>query len=200
MFTRRLFQPGLSCKPCRHDAVIGCGLSEPPGALADRLFRRWPGRYRGAHHEPVAVGAFRPAVRGRESHRLRWQYRRRRRGQFAARRLYAAVRRAEQRDLHLALQETVLRFHPRHRAGRQHHATDQFARGVERHAGENRQGVPRLLSGQSGQDFLRLFRLRHLGAHVGGIVQGDDQVRHGARAVSRDRRSPFPISSPTRCN
>ena len=61
----------------RHRAVVRRRLSEPPGALADRFRRRRPGRYRGAHHEPVAVGPFRPAVRGGEPHRLRRQYRRR---------------------------------------------------------------------------------------------------------------------------
>jgi hypothetical protein len=40
--------------------------------------------------------------------RLRRQYRRRRRNQFAAGRLHAAVRRAQQRDLDLALQAFVL--------------------------------------------------------------------------------------------
>ena len=72
----------------------------------------------------------------------------------AARRLYAAVRRAQQRDLDLALQEAAVRFHPRHRAGREHHAAHQHAGGVERDAGEDRPGVHRLLQGQSRQDLL----------------------------------------------
>ena len=67
----------------RH-ALLRRRLSEPSGALADRLRRGWPGRYRRAHHEPVAVGPFRPAIRGRKSHRLRRQYRRRSRDQLAA--------------------------------------------------------------------------------------------------------------------
>ena len=50
---------------------------------------------------------------------------------------------------------------------------------------EDRPGVHRLLQGQSRQDLLCLLRQRHLGAHVGRTVQGDDQVRHGARALSR---------------
>ena len=77
------------------------------------------------------------------------------------------------------------RFHPRHRAGREHHAAHQHAGGVERDAGEDRSGVHRLLQGQSRQDLLCLVGQRHLGAHVGGTVQGDDQMRHGARALSR---------------
>ena len=175
-------------------------LSEPPGALADRLRRRRPGRHRGAHHGPVAVGSFRPAIRGREPRRLRRQHRRRRRDQFAARRLHAVVRRAEQRDQHLALQETAVRFHPRHRAGREHHAAHQHAGGLERDAGEDGSGVHRLLQGQSRQDLLCLLGQRHLGAHVGGTVQGDDQMRHGCTCPIAARRSRFPTSSPTRCS
>ena len=34
------------------------------------------------------------------------------------------------------------------------------------------------------QGVLCVIGQRHLGAHVGGIVQGDDQVRHGSRALS----------------
>ncbi len=45
-------------------------------------------------------------------------------------------------------------------------------------------GVHRLLPGQSRQDFVCLLRQRHLGAHVRRAVQGDDQMRHGARALS----------------
>ena len=58
-------------------------------------------------------------------------HRRRRRDQFAAGRLYAAVRRAQQRDLDLALQEAAVRFHARHRAGREHHAAHQHAGGAD---------------------------------------------------------------------
>ena len=194
---------GLVClvEPCgRHRAVLRRRLSEPPGALADRLCRRRPGRYRGADHEPVAVGPFRPAIRGGEPRRLRRQYRGRRGDQFAAGRLYAVVRRAEQRDQHLALQASVLRFHPRHRAGREHHAADQHAGGVERHAGQDRPGVHRLLQGQSGQGLLCLVGLWHLGAHVGRIVQGDDPVSTWCMCPIADRRSPFPTSFPTRCS
>ena len=123
------------------------GLSQPPGALADRFRRRRAGRYGCAHPEPVAVGSPRPAIRGREPHRLRRQHRGRRH-HFAARRLHPAVRRTQQRDLDLALQEAAVRFHPRHRAGRQHHAAHQHAGGVEPDAGEDRRGVHRLLQGQ----------------------------------------------------
>ena len=42
---------------------------------------------------------------------------------FAAGRLYAVVQWRQQRDQRLALQETAVRFHPRHRAGREHHAS-----------------------------------------------------------------------------
>ena len=104
---------------------------DPPGQMADRLHRRRPGRYRGADHGAVAVGAFRPAIRGGEPRRLRRQHRRGRGDQLAAGRLYAAVRRAQQRDLDLALQEAAVRLHPRHRAGRQHHAADQHDGGAE---------------------------------------------------------------------
>ena len=105
--------------------------------------------------------------------------------QCAAGRLHAAVHRRQQRDLGLALQAPAVRFHPRHRAGRDAHAAAQHAGGVECDAGQDRSGVHRLLQGQSRQDLLCLLRQRHLGAHVGGIVQGDDQMRHGACALSR---------------
>ena len=100
---------GLRLEPCRRRRPLPRRrLSQPPGALADRLRRRRPGRYRRAHHEPVAVGPFRPAIRGGEPHRLRRQHRRRRRDRLAAGRLHAAVRRAQQRDLDLALQEAAV--------------------------------------------------------------------------------------------
>src|ERR1700682_5713009 len=102
-------QSGLSGEPCsRHRAGVRRRLSEPPGTLADRLRPGWPDRYRGAHHEPVAVGPFWPAVHRGEPHRLRWQYRRRRSDQFATGRLYAVVRWVQQRDLDLALQEAAV--------------------------------------------------------------------------------------------
>ncbi len=54
--------------------LAGMPPAPPPiirtaGALADRLCRRRPGRHRGADHEPVAVGPFRPAIRGGKSRR-----------------------------------------------------------------------------------------------------------------------------------
>ena len=78
--------PRLPFEPCRRRrAGIRGRLSQPPGALADRLRRRRPGRYRGADHGPVAVGTFRPAIRGGKPRRLRRQHRRRGRGQFRRR-------------------------------------------------------------------------------------------------------------------
>ena len=44
-------------------------------------------------------------------------------------------------------------------------------------------GTDRLLQGPPQSDLLRLFGQRHLGSHVGGIVQGDDQMRDAARAL-----------------
>ena len=67
-------------------------------------------------------------------------------------RLHADVQRRQQRNLGLALQETAVRFHPRHRAGRALHAGAQSAGGVERHAGQDRSGVDRLLQAKSRQD------------------------------------------------
>ena len=51
-----------------------------------------------------------------------------------------------------------------------------------------------------GQDLVCLLRQRHLRAHVGRTVQGHDQMRHGACALSRIGASPSPTSSPTRCS
>src|SRR5882757_1174570 len=51
-------------------------------------------------------------------------------------------------------------------------------------AGEHRPGVHRLLQGQSRQDFLCILRQRHLGAYVGGVVQGAYQGRDDACALS----------------
>ena len=56
---------------------------------------------------------------------------------------------------------------------------------VPRSAGQNRSGVHRLLQGQSRQGLVRLVGQRHLGPHVGGAVQGDDQDRDDPRTVSR---------------
>ena len=51
IFARKPVRSGLPGEPCRrHRAGIRRRLSEPPGALADRLCRRRPGRHRGAHH------------------------------------------------------------------------------------------------------------------------------------------------------
>jgi hypothetical protein len=46
-------------------------------------------------------------------------------------------------------------------------------------------GADRLLQAKPRQDFLCLLRQRHHGAHGGGTVQGHDQMRHGACALSR---------------
>jgi tripartite-type tricarboxylate transporter receptor subunit TctC len=83
-FSRSHLQFGLSGEPRKHHrAVFRRRLSEPPGTLADRFRRRRPGRYCGAHHEPVAVGPIWPAIHRGEPHRLRRQYRSRRGNQFA---------------------------------------------------------------------------------------------------------------------
>ncbi|MGY2933589.1 hypothetical protein ACVWZ6_003191 [Bradyrhizobium sp. GM6.1] len=177
-----------------------CRLSRPSRALDHRLLRRRPGRYRGADHGAVADRPPRPAVHRREPHRLGRQHRGRCRDHLAAGRLHAAVRRAQQRDLDLALQEAAVRLPARHRAGREHHAAHQHAGGLQRVPGEDGSGVHRLLQGQSRQDLLCLVRQRHLGAHVGGAVQGDVQVRHGGTCPIGDLRSRSPTSSPTRCS
>ena len=59
----------------------------------------------------------------------------------------------------------------------------QHAGGLQCHAGEDGSGTDRLLQGPPQSDLLRLFGQRHLGSHVGGIVQGDDQMRDAARAL-----------------
>ena len=102
-----------------------------PVKLADRLHRRRPGRYRGADHGQWLSEHFgqqfvvenRAGSGGNIAAAAAIS--------FAAGRLYAAVRRAQQRDLDLALQEAAVRFHPRHRAGREHHAAHQHDGGAE---------------------------------------------------------------------
>ena len=76
-------------------------------------------------------------------------------------------------------------FMQRHDAHRHVHGSAQPDGGVEYDAGENHPGVHRLLQGQSGQDLLCLVRQRHHRAYVRRILQGDDQVRHAARPLSR---------------
>ena len=57
--------------------------------------------------------------------------------QVAARRLHAAPGRSQQRDQRDALRQAQFQFHPRHRAGRRHHARAQ------RHGGATRRFRPR---------------------------------------------------------
>ena len=59
---------------------------------------------------------------------------------------------------HALRTEARLRFHARHRAGRQHDPVGQCARGQSRGPGQNRSGIHRLRQGQSGQAQLRLVR------------------------------------------
>src|SRR6266851_4055122 len=85
MVARSYVQFDVSFERCgRRCALIRRRLSEPPGTLADRFRRRRPGRYRGAYHEPVAVGTSWPAIYRGEPYRLRRQYRGRGSYQFAA--------------------------------------------------------------------------------------------------------------------
>src|SRR3977135_1914798 len=92
--------------------LIGFAAGGPVDIVA-RIMSQW------------LVGPSRLPVHRGKPHRLLRQYRRRRGDQFAPGRLHAVVRRAQQCDLDLALQKTAVRFHSRHRAGREHHAIDQ---------------------------------------------------------------------------
>jgi len=92
---------------------------------------------------------------------------------------------AQQCHQHLALQEAALRFHPRHRAGRQHHATDQHDGGAECMPVKTVQEFIDYCKANPGKVSVCLLGQRHIGAHVGGAVQGADQGRNDACALSR---------------
>ena len=103
----------------------------------------------------------------------------------AAGRLHAAAGQPGERDQRVALREAQLQFHPRHRAGRGHHARAERDGGQPVGSGQDRCGVHRLRQGQSGQGQHGLGRQRHVGPSVGRTVQDDDRRRHAARALSR---------------
>ena len=61
----------------------------------------------------------------------------------------AVTRERDQRD---ALRQAQFQFHPRHRAGREHHPRAQCHGGESIGSGQDRSRVHRLCQGQSGQD------------------------------------------------
>ena len=100
-------------------------------------------------------------------------------------RLHRAAGQSGERHQRDALQEAVVQFRPRHRAGRRPHAGAERHGGQQRRAGEDGQGVHRLRQGQSGQGQHGVVRQRHLGASVGRTVHGDDRREDDPCAVSR---------------
>ena len=100
---------------------MGASLSDAAGAHDRRLCRRRRDRHRRAPDGSMAVGAARPAIRHREPTGRRQQYRHRGGRACAAGRLHAPHGRFSQRDQRDALRQAQFQFHPRHRAGREHH-------------------------------------------------------------------------------
>ena len=83
--------------------------------------RRRRDRHRRAPDGSMAVGAARPAIRHREPAGRRQQYRHRGGRARAAGRLHASPGQLGERDQRDALRQAQFQFHPRHRAGREHH-------------------------------------------------------------------------------
>ena len=67
-------------------------------------------------------------------------------------RLHAAHGRLAERDQRDALRQAQFQFHPRHRAGREHHARAPRHGGESIGSGQDGSRVHRLCQGQSGQD------------------------------------------------
>ena len=91
-----------------------------------------------------------------------------------------------ERDQRDALRQAQFQFHPRHRAGREHHPRAQRHGGESIGSGQDRSRVHRLCQGQSGQDQHGIGAAS--GAHATSVrraVQDDDRRQHGARALSR---------------
>ena len=154
-----------------------------------RIDRRLCGRRYGRHHRapdrPMAVGAARPAIRHREPAGRRHQYRHRGGRACAAGRLHASRGRPVRRDQRDALRQAQFQFHPRHRAGRNHHPPAPSHGGESIVSGQNRPRVHRLRQGQPWQDKHGVGRHRESRPCVRRAVQDDDRRQHGARALSR---------------
>ena len=145
------------------------------------------GRHRRAPDGPMAVGAARPAIHHREPAGRRRQYRHRGGRACAPGRLHAAPGRTVERDQRDALRQAQFQFHPRHRAGRGHHAGAQCHGGESIGSGQDRSRVHRLRQGQPGQDQHGVGGQRHPAPCGRRVVQDDDRRRHGSRALSRRR-------------
>ena len=76
----------------------------------------------------------------------------------------------------------------RHHAAHQHHGRSALD------AVEDGRRVHRLRQGEPRQAELRIVRQRHLGAHVGRAVQGDDRGRHACMYRTAAPPGPIPIS------
>ena len=149
-------------------SASGSGCCRAPGRVALRVGRKPIRRGRcasivgfaagGAERHPrasdrsMAVGAARPAIRHREPAGRRQQYRHRGGRACAAGRLHAAPGRCAERDQRDALRQAQFQFHPRHRAGREHHPRCPCHGGESIGSGQDGSRVHRLCQGQSGQD------------------------------------------------
>ena len=72
----------------------------------------------------------------------------------------------DERDQCDALRQAQFQFHPRHRAGREHHSRTLRHGGKSIVSGQNRSRVHRLCQGQSGQDQYGVGRQRECHPHV----------------------------------
>ena len=100
---------------------MGANLSGAAGAHHRRLCRRRSERHRRAPDGSMAVGAARPAIRHRKPAGRRYAISPPRRScarRRTATRSSCSLRERDQRD---ALRQAQFQFHPRHRAGREHH-------------------------------------------------------------------------------
>ena len=90
-----------------------------------------------------------------------------------------------ERDQRDALRQAQFQFHPRHRAGREHHARALRHGGESIGSGQDGSRVHRLCQGQSGQDQHGVGRQRQRATCRRRAVQDDGRRRHGSCAVSR---------------
>ena len=177
---------GRDRRPCRAVAARPrASLSGAAAALGRGISGGRRGRHRLADHGAVVVGTARPAGRGREQAGRQQQYFDPGGGQFAARRLHAAVRPGVRGRQRHAVRDASVQPVARYRAG---FRIDRFPAGDGREpvaAGQNVAELDRPRQGQSRQDQHGLVRHRLDLASGGRTVQDDDRRQHDSRALSR---------------